>query len=242
MTIINTVFFNLDGTLAKTTPHLASALNQILIKNNNPALPVEKTHSIISKGGDALLKLAFHIYQNDIEFESLKNEFLEAYVQSLAIETPLYTGIAELLSRLEEQNIKWGIVTNQPSWLTIPLLDALNLTHRASCIVCGDTLHVKKPNPRPLLFACKQTDSKISESLYIGSTEQDILTGSRAQIRTGVSLFGNINDSEPPQNWGADRIMKSPLDILIWVNSVNKITPLHKDEGVIASEARQSCC
>jgi len=228
---IKAVFFNIDGTLANTTPHLAFTLNEVLKKHNKPTLPIEKIRPIVSNGGEALIKLGFHVPHDHIEFESLKNEFLEFYQQNLAIETPLFTGIAELLNGLEAQNIKWSIVTNKPSWLTMPLLDAHNLTHRAGCIVCGDTLHVKKPNPKPLLYACEQTGHNINESIYIGSTERDILTGSRAQMRTGVSLFGDIEEAELPQNWGADRMINSPIDILLWINEENKITPLQNKEA-----------
>jgi len=234
MTTIKAVFFDIEGTLANTSPDLANSLNQLLKKHNKSILPFEKIRSLVLNGGETLITRGFHIHHTHPEFESLKNEFLDIYQENIAAKTTLFPGIAKVLSELETQNIKWGIVTNKPSWLTDVLLDALNLKSRACCIVSGDSLHVKKPNPIPLLAACHEVDSQVQECIYVGATERGILAGSRAEMRTAVTLFGDINESNDPQNWGADRMIKSPLDILLWINTINKITPLRNKEVVIA--------
>lgn len=232
MTTIKAVFFNIDGTLADTAPDLATSLNQLLKKHNKPTLPFEKIRSLVLNGGETLITRGFHIHHTHPEFELLKNEFLEIYRENITEKTTLFPGITEVLSELKTQNINWGIITNQSSWLTDVLLGALNLPYRAGCIISGDTLHVKKPNPKPLLYASQQTGNKPSESVYIGSTERDILTGSRALMRTAVAIFGGVKDSENPQNWGADRMIKSPLDILRWINTINNVEPLRSMKRV----------
>lgn len=240
MTTIKAVFFNIDGTLADTATDLATSLNQLLKKHNKPTLPFEKIRSLVLNGGETLITRGFHVHHTHPEFELLKNEFLDIYRENISVETTLFPGIAKVLSELETQNIKWGIVTNQPSWLTDVLLDVLNLKGRASCMVNGDSLHVKKPNPKPLLVACRKVGSQVRECIYVGATERGILAGNRAEMRTAVALFSDINKSNVPQNWEADKILYTPLELLPWINTINKITPIIKKEMVIARERKQS--
>ena len=224
--------FDLDGTLADTAPDLANALNQVLKNHNKPTLPYEKIRPIVSNGGAALITLGFHITPDDPEFEALKNELLDIYRGNIAVETTLFLGMTELLSELEAQKIKWGIVTNKPGWLTKPLLDALNLTDKASSVVSGDTLHVKKPNPKPLLLACQQAGSEVNECVYVGDAERDILAGSRAIMRTAVALFGYIEESDNPESWGADTMLHTPLDLLAWIEKINMVERLQSMKKV----------
>ena len=226
MSIIKTVLFDLDGTLIDTVPDLAKALNQVLKNHNKPILPIEKIRSIVSNGGSALITQGFHILHDHPEYEPLKKELLNIYLDNIVVEKTLFPGVSELLYELEIQKIKWGIVTNKPSWLTKPLLDALNLTQKACSIVNGDTLHVKKPNPKPLLHACQQSDSEVNECVYVGDAERDILAGNRADMRTAVALYGYIGETDEPESWGADKMLHTPLDLLPWIKNINNIEPL----------------
>ncbi len=226
MITIKTVFFDLDGTLADTAQDLANALNQVLKNHSRPILSIEKIRSIVSNGGSALITKGFHIPHDSPEFEPLRNELLDIYRENITLETTLFPGVSELLSELEAQNIKWGIVTNKPGWLTRPLLDALKLTDKICSLVSGDTLSFKKPNPRPLLCACQRAKCEVSECIYVAGTERDILAGSRANMQTAVALFGYIGSSDDPQSWGADKMLHTPLDLLPWIENINNVEPL----------------
>jgi len=198
---IKTVLFDLDGTLADTAPDLAGALNHVLKKHGHQPLPYETIRPFVSHGGIALTTLGFG--KEHPEFDSLYKELLAHYEANIANETVLFAGMHELLLELEANNINWGVVTNKPAWLTEPLLDALNLSSRASAIVSGDTLEQRKPHPAPILYACEQAGSKAEECIYIGDAERDIEAGNRAGMHSIIALFGYIAESDTPDNWGA---------------------------------------
>ena len=216
---IKTVLFDLDGTLADTAPDLANALNHVLVTNNLEPLPFETIRPEVSNGGIALIKLGFG--ENHPEFKSLHKEFLEYYQDNIAKDTVLFPGMEELLEQLENKNINWGIVTNKPSYLTDPLLKALNLTSRSISIVSGDTLEHNKPHPAPLLFACEQAGCNFNECIYIGDAERDIEAANRADMLSIVALFGYIAETDTPENWGADAFINSPLEILALIESLS---------------------
>ena len=65
--------------------------------------------------------------------------FLDYYARNICVHTKLFGDMAELIAKLEQRGIKWGIVTNKPHRFTVPLMQALGYTDRAVCLISGDT-------------------------------------------------------------------------------------------------------
>jgi N-acetyl-D-muramate 6-phosphate phosphatase len=221
------VLFDLDGTLADTAPDLAYALNVVRTEQGLPPLPFEHIRPVVSHGAMALVRLGFGFGPENPAFGGLRTRLLEVYRANLARETRLFPGIAELLERLEQSSVRWGVVTNKPTWLTDPLMEALGVAHRAACIVSGDTTAQRKPHPEPMLHACALAACHPGACLYVGDAERDVQAGRAAGMRTLVALFGYIDPAERPQEWGADGAVAQPLDILDWLDgrSARPATP-----------------
>ncbi len=222
--MITTVFFDLDGTLADTAPDLAAALNQLLGEHHQPALPFEKIRPVVSHGGNALIELAFGIKPNDPGFPPLRERFLEIYQTRLHNSTHLFDGMDAVLDTLETRQITWGVITNKPAWLTNPLMDKLQLTNRAGCIVCGDSTANPKPHPAPMLLACELTHSEPASSLYVGDAERDVTAGRAAGMHTLVALYGYIDEDETPEKWQAEGMISVPDEIAGWIIRFNSQT------------------
>ena len=215
---IKTVLFDLHGTLADTAPDLAYALNHVLKNNNGSPLPYDKILPWVSHGAKVIVQKGFKLNPDHPDIEPLQQQFLEFYRKNVATHTTLFQGMDTVLDWIESRDLKWGIVTNKSGWLTNPLLDALQLTHRAVCVVSGDTLAEKKPHPAPLLYACKQANCPTDRCLYIGDAEKDIQAGKRAGLQTLVALFGYIGKNEDPTQWGADGLLKTAEDLIPWLD------------------------
>ena len=67
-----------------------------------------------------MIKLGFDLDETDPGFNPLRNEFLTIYRDNLSQHSRLFPGMERVLTRLEEINASWGIVTNKPGWLTNP--------------------------------------------------------------------------------------------------------------------------
>ena len=210
--MIRAVLFDLDGTLADTAADLARALNAIRVKYARPALPLARIRPLVSLGAAAMLKLAFAVEPGDARFAGLRAEFLNCYAASIARETRLFEGMESVLNDIEAK-AKWGIVTNKPGWLTDPLLRELRLDRRAACVVSGDTLAERKPHPAPVLHACRLIGVAPAETVFIGDAERDIQAGRGAGARTLVAAYGYLADGAAPEDWQADGIVQSPLEI-----------------------------
>lgn len=214
---IHTILFDLDGTLADTAPDLGYALNQVRTEQGLPTLALEDIQPTISLGGRAMIEFAFGIARADPSFERLYARFLDLYADNVATHSRLFPGMEEVLAYIEARPMRWGIVTNKVQRLTARLVEALGLAERAACVVCGDTTPRPKPYPDPLLFACKAVGDDPRQCLYIGDAPRDILAGKQAGMATLVALFGYIPVDDDPLLWGADGSIKTPLELIEWL-------------------------
>jgi len=147
------------------------------------------------------------------EHEDLLCEYVERYRKRLSLETQLFPGIEDLLLTLDDGEIPWGIVTNKPEGLSRQLLDDLQLAERCSCIIGGDTLPVKKPEPEPLLLGADYANVDAHRALYVGDAERDIEAGRRAGMATIAAAYGYIHEDDDPREWEPDEIVLTPQEL-----------------------------
>ena len=214
--MITTVLFDLDGTLVDTAPDLAHALNLQLIKHAKPPLAYENIRPFASHGSRGLIGLGFGITPVDDSFIAMRDEYLSIYESVFTRSPVLLPGVAELLQAIENKGLKWGIVTNKPRRFTIGLIESmgLNLENRTACIVCGDDAPQPKPSPATLLMACEQANVKPENCIYVGDAERDMIAGKAAGMKTVAALFGYIDKTDKPQEWGADALIKTPEELV----------------------------
>jgi 2-phosphoglycolate phosphatase len=209
---IEAVLFDLDGTLADTAPDLAAAANAMLRARGLVEVPFERLRPQASHGARGLLGAAFGIPPSDARYEPLRVEFLDRYEKAICVETRLFDGMAELLLGLESHGIPWGIVTNKASRFTEPLMKLLNLSHRAACVVSGDTTAHTKPHPAPLLEAARQIGRLPTRCVYVGDDARDIAAGKAAGMPTIAAAYGYCGDSDP-KAWHADAVIDRAAEI-----------------------------
>ena len=219
--MLHTILFDLDGTLLDTAPDLAYALNILRQEQNLEPLAYETIRPIVSHGGQALIDLGFN-HVDQTEHEPLRKRLLDIYQDNIANKTTLFTGMDMVLDYIESNQMHWGVVTNKPSWLTDPLMKALDLYDRSICVISGDTTENRKPHPQPILHACAISGHAVEECLYIGDAERDIQAGKNAGMKTLVALYGYIEDFDDPASWGADDYIHKPEDIISWLKRHNQ--------------------
>ena len=203
------VLFDLDGTLLDTAADMAAALNAMRTADGLEALPFARLRELVSHGARALVRLGYP-QAPDAQLEALRARFIAVYAERLVVATRPFDGILEALSRLEAADLRWGIVTNKPALLTVPLLERLCLHQRASVVVSGDTLTERKPHPAQLLHAAALLEVLPGECIYIGDAERDVLAARAANMDVFVALYGYIPAQEQPQSWPAQGWLDTP--------------------------------
>jgi len=210
---VNTILFDLDGTLIDTAPDLAYALNALLLENGIDEKPYEQIKPLVALGGKALIKFGFDCDESHPEFTNRHLRILEIYTKNIDKFSKPFDGIDMLFDVIKNRNMFWGIVTNKPENLTHLLLEKLSLN--PDVVVCGDTLEYNKPHPAPLLYACAQLGVSPQSCLFVGDDKNDIVAGKNASIKTIAVTYGY---GKVEQDWNYDYLIKKPSEILELMN------------------------
>lgn len=211
---VELVLLDLDGTLADTAPDLAAAANRLRIAHGMEPLAIAELRPYVSHGARGMVGRAFGVLPDDARYAELRQEFLREYESALCVDSILFPGMDDTLLQLEQRGIRWGIVTNKFARFTVPLVQALNLSERAVCVVSGDTTPFSKPHPAPLLHALSCTSIDAAAAVYVGDDQRDINAGRAAGMRTVVASYGYLGNGAPYQQWGADAVVHAPSELL----------------------------
>jgi phosphoglycolate phosphatase len=206
------VLFDLDGTLVDTAPDLVAVLNVLLVEHGRSRMPYAVARNEVSNGAGGLLRLGFG---NDLgtgeDFERLRRSFLEVYARSVCVNSRLFMEISDISEALPD--IRWGIVTNKPEALTHALLAGLGIADQPHCVVGGDRLPQRKPDPAPLRLAAEELGVAAERCVYIGDAPRDVEAGKAARMATIAAAYGYIRPREDIEAWGADIVMRHPADL-----------------------------
>ncbi|MGO4501745.1 MULTISPECIES: phosphoglycolate phosphatase [unclassified Dyella] len=208
---IQGVLFDLDGTLLDSAPDLYAALKAQCEEMQVAAPPYAMVREVVSRGSRAILRCAFPDI-DDAALAALMPRYLELYQVMMAEHTRPFEGVDELLSSLESQGIRWGVVTNKPGFLTDDLLVRIGWAPRAAAVVSGDTLPVKKPDPAPVLLACERAGLDPSRCLFVGDDRRDVLAGAAAGLYTVAVRWGYLDGGDPSE-WNADLVVDHPSEL-----------------------------
>jgi len=205
------VLFDLDGTLVDTAPDLVAVLNRLLVESGRTRMPYAVARNEVSNGAGGLLRLGLGGRATPQEIDRLRPRFLELYAEDVASNSRLFIGLDDL----DEvgSRAKLGIVTNKPDAYTRPLLAALGLAERVLCVVSGDRLPQRKPDPAPLKLAADELGVAPGHCVYVGDAPRDIEAGKAAGMATIAAAYGYIRPSENPFAWGADAVIRRPCDL-----------------------------
>jgi len=216
---LSCVLFDLDGTLVDTAPDLILCLNKALSSHGLATVTADTIKPFISFGAAAMIDESLNRSISEELRADILETMLDLYQNNIAEHTVFFSGMAGTLDSIEAQGLKWGVVTNKLERFTNPLMDALKLTDRASCIISGDTTANPKPHVEPMLAACKQAAVSPQECVYIGDAIHDITAGKNAKMKTLAALYGYLKPGDTPETWGADALIESPEQLATWITS-----------------------
>ncbi len=206
------VLFDLDGTLLDSAPGLYAALEACARELDLAIPPYAAIREVVSRGAGAVLKTAWP-GTDAAELAERSPRFLELYAEVMAEKSDPFPGVDELLDALDDNGIPWGIVTNKAGYLALPLLEQIGLLPRAASVVAGDTLAVRKPDPEPVLHACREAGIAPARAVFVGDDPRDVLAGRDAGLHTVAAAWGYLDGSDP-DTWGADTVLSTPEQLV----------------------------
>lgn len=215
---VQAVLFDLDGTLIDSAPDLGAAADRLRTDRGLESLPLQAYRPMAGAGARGMLSVAFGITPEHPDFPSLREEFFGNYERCIHERTDVFAGVPDLLARLTQRSLKWGVVTNKNNRFTSLIAQRVALFNGAGAIVSGDTTPHAKPHPAPLLAAAGRLGLEPGRCIYVGDDERDIQAGRAAGMGTVAATYGYLGAGADPADWGADAMINSPLDLLKLIN------------------------
>jgi phosphoglycolate phosphatase len=185
---IETVLFDLDGTLIDSRVDLTSAVNAALESAGLPRKPEGDVVPHVGNGLRVLMAGVFGPVDPAVLEKGIKT--FEAYYEAHCVDaTTLYENVGSALAELS-LSAKIGIVTNKPHHFAKKIIDQLGIGRSVGVVVGGDSFPEKKPHPRPLQEATRSLGGRIESTLMVGDGTQDIAAGKAAGIKTCAVRYG----------------------------------------------------
>lgn len=198
------VIFDLDGTLLNTLDDLCSALNHTMLKFGFPERTLEETRRFVGNGVDRLIELATPDGRNNPHFRDVVNEYRTYYAAHSEIKTKPYDGVCELIDKLQSDGIETAVVSNKMHEATVTLCKKY---FPAVKNVCGereaDGIR-RKPYPDMVLSVVKTLGLELSDCVYVGDSEVDIMTAKNAGMDC-ISVLWGFRDRDYLAKLGASR-------------------------------------
>lgn len=222
--MLKAALFDLDGTLLDTAPDLAMAANAMRIELGLTPLREDIIATFVGKGMENLVRRVLAGELNpDEEERSVATElalYKRLYHSVNGDRTRVFDGVVEGLRTLQQDGVALGVVTNKPTEFTLPLLEQTGLRNFFATVVCGDTCEQKKPDPMPVLHACKQLQATPAESVLIGDSLNDSLAARAAGCYVLAVPYG-YNEGRDVTTLDVDGIVKTVPDAAEWVRQHN---------------------
>ena len=210
---ITSVLFDLDGTLADTSQDMCDSLNRILDIHKLKKVQCTELKKYISRGAIGIIEFASMVNGRSVDSSLIRSEFLEDYKDNCFINTRINNNMDSLIDYLIGKNIKVGVVTNKHSRYVNKIIKGLNLEDKLNCVITGDMVSHPKPDIDGLVKASEITKCNLSDTVYVGDDERDIIAGRNAGMMTVVADFGFISPDTNIKLWKADLIIKDSLDL-----------------------------
>lgn len=209
--------FDLDGTLADTSPDIVDAVNASLKSIELPPLPDSLVISFVGEGSKKLLAKCFqHLgCSEETRFAEAVAFFYRYYCDNIYNKTRLYPGVEETLEKLSCPKV---VLTNKPSEMAVKVLRAAGINRCFEEIVGGDDPARMKPDPYFLLQFMAKYRFLPQDTWMIGDSVIDIQTARNAGAKSIAVLYGFI-----PR----DRLQEARPDYAI--DSFTQLLGLHEN-------------
>ena len=185
--MIETVLFDLDGTLLDSIPLLLGAYRHVTAAHRGRPLPDE----LFLRGvGTPLLVQIADFARDEAESQSMLEGFRAYFRAHHDTQMHGFPGASEVVRALHEQGVPMAIVTSKKRRSTQAGLDFLGLSDILPVRVCADDVERPKPHPEPVIKALEVLGADPATAVFVGDSTHDLAAGRAAGVHTAAALWG----------------------------------------------------
>lgn len=190
---IKLLIFDLDGTLIDSRLDLIHSVNAMLRHCKRPELPGDLIASYVGDGAPMLVRRALGDPKDQSAVAQALEYFLTYYRAHKLDHTHLYPGVREMLTSVSNSNgvqRRMAVLSNKPVVPSRQIIEALGLTSLFAAVYGGNSFPTKKPDPLGVQNILRETKTGPGETLMVGDSSVDVITGRNAGLWTCGVTYG----------------------------------------------------
>ncbi|WP_173915647.1 pyrophosphatase PpaX [Halobacillus sp. Marseille-Q1614] len=176
---INTILFDLDGTLIDTNELIIASFTHTLQTHADRPYSREE---IIQFIGEPLRDSLASV--NEESVEEMIATYREHNIAHHDQYVKAYDGVLESIRTLKRQNYQLGIVTTKMRQTVEIGLNMTELDSLFDTVVTLDDVVHAKPHPEPVMKALNTLDASAAQTIMVGDNTHDIEAGKNAGTKT----------------------------------------------------------
>ncbi len=210
--MIDTIIFDLDGTLLNTLEDLRDSVNYALKEQSLPHRTLGEIRSFVGNGIKLLVERAVpdEFRGTDVEKKCF-DTFCVYYKAHMEDKTAPYDGINEMLSTVKKAGYKTAIVTNKADFAAQDLCRRM-FGDNIDLIVGSTDDRPNKPAPDGVFYALDKMNSSVEHTVFVGDADTDILTAKNAGL-VSIGVLWGFRDREIIENEGAEYIVETVKEL-----------------------------
>ena len=212
------VVFDMDGVIFDTERLVIEFWKEVAKKHNIPnvehtCIQCLRTNRVRTR------EIFLENYGADFPYDPYRAEVTELFnTHYKGVPLPTKPGVRELLSYLQEQDIKVGLASSTAQHLVRDEIGTAGLLPYFQTLVCGDMVEHSKPAPDIFLKACEILNADPTKSIAI----EDSFNGIRSAHCAGMTPIMVPDQVQPTDEIRtlAFHVMPSLLDVLNWLKTL----------------------
>src|SRR3954462_7296342 len=207
---LQTVLFDLDGTLIDSIRLILDSYHHTLTQHNLPARSDEEW----LRGGGTPLHVQFSQWHDSPEMlEAMIATYREYNLKHHDRMVTVYPGVVETVREIKAAGIQTGLVTSKNRQGALRGLKLVGLEALMDVLVCADEVTNPKPHPEPVEKAVELLGAERDATVYVGDSIHDMQSGRAAGGKTAAALWGPFGrshlESAHPDYW-----LEAPADLI----------------------------
>lgn len=212
---IDTIIFDLDGTLLNSLEDLRVSVNYALYGFKYPKQTLDMVRRNVGNGIEKLMERSLPDGKDNVNYEVCLEIFKEHYKTHMSVNTKPYPHIIETLAALKSRGYKLAVVSNKFDAAVKPLCQ--KYFKSLIDVAIGQSKDTKKkPAPDTVYIALDELESSAETSIYVGDSEVDIQTAKNSGMDC-ISVSWGFKTKEFLEQNGASVIIDTPLEIFNYI-------------------------
>lgn len=210
MPALQTVLFDLDGTLIDSIQLIIDSYHHTLAVHGIPA----RTDQEWLDGIGTPLRVQFAEWAHDEErMEAMIDTYREYNIFHHDSRVRVYPGVVDMVQAVRAAGCRTGLVTSKNRVGAFRGLRVAGLEEAMDVVIGADDVVHPKPHREPVDRAVAHLGADPARTVYVGDSVHDMHSGRSAGVRTAAVLWGPFgrSDLEPA---GPDYWLEHPRELV----------------------------